>query len=106
MISTTTHVRHEHYNSDRDNRSETKDIVLTSRFQACASDQESIDIRLLGQLLTVLLGNRTPVEDTGLFSCFCGYLFSQPFPNLVMDLLRLLCRGNFSCADRPSTKTY
>ena len=74
---------------------------LTSRFQTCPSDEESINISLLRQLLAILLAHAAPIDDPCGLRCFFRNSLSQPFPNLSMDFLCLLSGGHFPGANGP-----
>ena len=43
---------------------------LTSRLQASATNEESINVTLFGKILTVLLANAASVDDASLFGGF------------------------------------
>lgn len=62
MISTTTRWSAEFSDDGRS--------IRTSRFQTRASDQESINIRLLRQIPTILLTDASSIDDPGVFGSF------------------------------------
>lgn len=100
MISTT---RIENQHLDRNiqrKRNETKGR-LTSRLQTGASDQKTINVRLLRQLATILLVDTAPVNDPRLLRRLARHVLPDPLTDLGVYLLRLLRGGHFARADGP-----
>lgn len=75
--------------------------TLTSRFQTRPTDEESIDIFLLGQLLAILLAHAAAVDDPRALGRILGNRIGEPLSDRGVDFLRLLCGGDLACADGP-----
>ena len=76
-------------------------IKLTSWLQGSTSDEETIDIWLGGQILAVLVGDRSTVDDASLLSNLGVDLLLQPLANSLVDLLCLGGGGNLSGSNSP-----
>lgn len=73
---------------------------LTSRLERGASNEETVNIGLLGKLATVLLGHAATVQDSGLV----GNLVTnslEPVSDSLVDLLGLLCGSDLASANGP-----
>ena len=70
--------------------------VLTSWLQTGASNQESVNVRLLRQIATVLFAHAASIDDPCAFGRFFGDGGREPFSDLGVDFLRLLGRGDFA----------
>jgi len=76
--------------------------MLTGWLKRSSSNQESINVWLLAQILAVLLTDTAPVDDSGLLSSLRADLGLQPVSNSSVDFLCLLSRSNFSGANSPN----
>lgn len=77
--------------------------VDESRLQASATDQETIDIRLLRQLATVFLRNASTVEDSGVLGGRGGNVLLEPLADGGVDFLCLLGGRDLASANSPNT---
>ena len=80
------------------------DDIHKRRLQAGTTNQEAIDIGLLGQFARVLLRNTTTVQDPRLLSGFRRYLLLQPFSDSSVDLLCLLSGSDLAGSNGPAIK--
>lgn len=103
MISTT--VTHPYQHLSRHRKSQRGGEELTSRLQASATNQETINIILLGQVTAVLLANATTVDDAGVVSDFGGDGLTEPLANSGVDFLRLSGCGDLAGSDGPAEDT-
>lgn len=76
-------------------------VELTLRFQTRSTNQKSVDIALLRQLLTVRLADRTAVKDPRTVSSFLRDVLPQPFSDGGMDFLCLLFCSYLTGPDGP-----
>lgn len=74
---------------------------LTLWLQASTANQEPINIRLLSEVLAVLRAHAATIKDPRLLRRLSTNITSQPLPNRLMHLLRLLNRGDLTRANRP-----
>lgn len=73
----------------------------TGRLKTGATDQESIDIGLLGELLAVLLTHRATVNDTGVLRSLGGDGVAEPLADGSVDFLGLLGGSNLASSNSP-----
>ena len=66
-----------------------------------ASDEEAVNVLLLGQLLAVGAGDRATVDDAGGLGHGGGDILDEPLPQGGVDLLGLLRGGGLAGADGP-----
>lgn len=78
------------------------DDIDERRLQAGTTNQEAIDIWLLGQFTAVLLSNATTVQNSGLLGRFGRDFLLQPLTDRGMDFLCLLSGSDLAGADSPS----
>jgi hypothetical protein len=74
---------------------------LTGRLQAGSTNEESINIGLLRQLLAVLLIHASAIQDTGGLADLWGDLGSEELANGGMNVLSLLGCCNLACSNGP-----
>jgi hypothetical protein len=79
------------------------DDIDKGGLQAGTSNQETIDIGLLGQLRAVLLGNTATIQNTGLLGGLRGDLLLQPLTDGGVDFLCLLSSSDLAGANGPCT---
>lgn len=75
---------------------------LTRRLETSTADQESVNVGLFRQVFTVLVGDRTAINDSGVLRCFFGYRGREPFADCRVNFLSLLRGCNFAGTDGPS----
>jgi hypothetical protein len=75
--------------------------TLTFWLQAGTTNQESVDIRLLGKFLAVLCIHAATIQDTGLVCSFSRDGLLDPLANGGMNLLCLLGGSNLACTNGP-----
>src|SRR4051812_42554846 len=66
------------------------DNVDKGRLQACTTDEETVNVGLLAELLAVLLAYTAAVQDAGLIRGLVVDLLLEPLADGGVDLLRLL----------------
>ncbi len=74
----------------------------TGRLKTGTTDQESVDIGLLGELLAVLLTHRATVNDTSVLGSLSGDGVAEPLADGSMDFLGLLRGSNLASSDSPA----
>ena len=79
------------------------DDVDERRLQRSTTDEETIDVGLLGELAAVLLVDTAAVQDTGLLSSLGRDLLLQPLADGSVDLLSLLSGSDLASTDSPDT---
>lgn len=77
------------------------DNIHKSGLQARTTDQETINIRLLSQLLAILVTHTSTIDDSRLLCRIGSQLLCNPLPNSLVHLLSLLRRCNFTRSNRP-----
>jgi hypothetical protein len=75
--------------------------ILTSWLQAGTSNQETINIWLGSQVLAVLVGDTSTIDDSGILCNLLANTLLQPAANGSMDSLSLLSRSNLSGTNGP-----
>ena len=75
--------------------------LLEGILEGSSTNEESINIWLLDQLVGVLVGHRSSVQDAGLVSGLLRDVGLEPSTDDVVSLLSLLWRGSDSSADGP-----
>lgn len=73
----------------------------TGRLKTGATDQESVDIGLLGELLAVLLTHRATVDDTGVLGSLGGDGVAEPLADGSVNVLGLLGGSNLASSNSP-----
>lgn len=96
MISTTTTNQHSPLTWSLISKRE-----LTSRLQASTTNEEAINIRLLGEITAVLLTDRATVDDAGVVSSLGGDGRAEPLADRGVDFLRLFGGSHLAGADGP-----
>ncbi len=79
----------------------TGDVRLTRWLQRRSTNQEPIDIRLLGQIPAVLLRHAAPVDNPRLVRDLTAHLLPQELADRGVHLLRLLRAGHLARPDGP-----
>jgi hypothetical protein len=77
------------------------DDVDEGRLQAGTTDEETVNVGLLGKLLAVLLADASAVQDTGLLGGLGGDLLLEPLADSGVNLLSLLSGGDLAGTDGP-----
>lgn len=77
------------------------DDINKSRLQAGTTDKETVNIRLLAQLLAVLLADTATVQNAGLVRSLVVDGLLEPLADSGVNLLCLLGSGNLASADGP-----
>lgn len=73
--------------------------INKARFQGCASDQKSIHVLHLDQLVAVLFSHTSTVNDSAV-SGLLAYAF-EVWSNPVVDFIHLLCGRSFTSSNGP-----
>jgi len=68
---------------------------------AGTTNQEAINVRLLGQLAAVLLVDAAAIQDPRVFGSFCRQFLGEELAEGGVNLLRLFRSGDFASADGP-----
>ena len=79
------------------------DNVDERRLQRGTTDEETVNVGLLGEVAAVLLVDTAAVQDTGLLSSLGRDLLLQPLADGGVDLLSLLSGGDLAGTDSPSS---
>lgn len=77
------------------------DDIDKGRLQAGATDEEAINVGLLGKRATVSVRYTTAVQNAGILGGLARNLVLEPFADGGMDFLCLLRGCNFASADSP-----
>ena len=79
------------------------DNVDERRLQRGTTDEETVNVGLLGEVAAVLLVDTAAVQDTGLLSSLGRDLLLQPLADSGVDLLSLLSGGDLAGTDGPGS---
>lgn len=79
------------------------DNVDERRLQRGTTDEETVNVGLLGEVAAVLLVDTAAVQDTGLLSSLGRDLLLQPLADSGVDLLSLLSGGDLAGTDSPGS---
>ena len=79
------------------------DNVDERRLQRGTTDEETVNVGLLGEVAAVLLVDTAAVQDTGLLSSLGRDLLLQPLADGGVDLLSLLSGGDLAGTDGPGS---
>ena len=77
------------------------DDIHEFRLERGTSDEETVNVGLLAELLAVLLADAAAVEDAGLVGDLLADLLGEPLADHGVDLLGLLGGGDLAGADGP-----
>lgn len=77
------------------------DNVDESGLETGTSDQEAVNILLLGQIFAIAIRDTASVDDPGVLSGLLADVLGEPFTNGSMDLLRLLGGSDLASTNSP-----
>lgn len=77
------------------------DDINESGLEGSTTDEETVNVLLLGQLLAVLLADGTTVDDSGLLGSILADLLGQPLTERGVHLLGLLSGSDLAGTDGP-----
>lgn len=86
--------------TDRKSNSSSRKATLTGRFKTSTAHQKPVDIDLPGEILAVLLADRSSVDDSSFIGRLLGDCLGQPFSDGGVDFLGLLLKARISSQSR------